>query len=87
MKLMEKLGAVASVSLLILLIGFMVFACFALIWDAWHIGDPPTEAEIRWDALNNEHDRNMHDPTRPPDSIANEARLKMLLLEQEEEQR
>ena len=80
-----KINAIASALLLAILFSFMAAAGFCLVYDAWHYDDPPTEAQIRWDALDNEWDRNMHDPTqRPPDSIANEARLKMLLGEEKE---
>lgn len=74
---------VLAVFFLVVFYGFLLLACFALVYDAWTIDDPPTEGQIRWDALDNEWDRNMHDPTqRPPDSIANEARMRMLLLEE-----
>jgi len=79
-------GAIAAL-LLTCLLAFMAMTCFALVYDAWHYDDPPTAAQIRWDRLDNEWDRNMHDPTqRPPDSIADEARLKMLLLEEQGKQ-
>jgi hypothetical protein len=87
MSVQDKASAVASFSLIACLLGFMGLACFALVYDAWHYGDQPSEAQIRWELLDNEWDRNMHDPTqRPPDSIADEARLKMLLLEEKDKQ-
>lgn len=83
----DRIGAAISLAFLAAIFGALLLACFAFVWDAWHYDDPPTEAQIRWDALDNEWDRNMHDPTqRPPDSIAAEARLKMLLLEEREKQ-
>jgi hypothetical protein len=83
----ERAAAGIGATLLALMFGTMILAGAALVYDAWHYDDPPTEAQIRWNALDNEWDRNMHDPTqRPPDSIAAEARLKMLLLEETEKQ-
>jgi hypothetical protein len=72
---------------LTVILGGMLFICGALIWEAnFRTPAKQSEMEMRWDALDNEWDRNMHDPSqRPPDSIANEARLKMLLLEEKEE--
>ena len=65
----------------------MLLACFVFIYEAWTYNDPPTGEQIRWDALDNEWDRNQHDPSqRPPDSIAAEARMKMLLLEERDQQ-
>ena len=81
----EKAYAVITIVCLILLFGSWLFACGAFVYDAWHYDDPPTAAEIRWNARDNEWDRNMHDPTqRPPDSIAAEARMEMLLLEEKQ---
>jgi hypothetical protein len=87
MPMKDKATLAATVLLFTVFFGGMFAACFVLVYDAWHYDDPPTEAQIRWDALDNEWDRNQHDPTqRPPDSIAHEARLKMLLLEEAEKQ-
>jgi hypothetical protein len=87
MTVQDKVTAAGTILLLACLFGFMAAASFALVYDAWHYDDPPTEAQIRWDSLDNEWDRNMHDLTqRPPDSIAAEARLKMLLLEEKDKQ-
>lgn len=84
--IVEKIIEVIAVTWLVIIFGGMFFICYALVYEAWHYEDPPTEMQIRWDALDNEWDRNMHDPSqRPPDSIANEARLRMLLLEEEKD--
>jgi hypothetical protein len=83
----DKASAVASFSLIACLLGFMGLAGFALVYDAWHYAGPPSEAQLRWDLLDNEWDRNINDPAqRPPDSIAAEARLKMLLLQEQDKQ-